>query len=656
MLTIDLEKQRVNQLRGRIKQDRQEINRLLTHWEDKPLQRSHNSVGISFAQMLAYIDKIRRSDAAADIKFLLKTYREMAERFYTQYERSLLEEIKKQADIQKYSNDIIQHIGGLPDVDPEKSALEMSIPLLEEARAGANAQYNTLTTNFPTLLQDALEKLKDEWQRLDMITVSSQILKKDKKLMRSLEAVVEIASYSVGIEAERIAIAPGDAFALYFFAYIENFAILTVPIYSVRAPWEWSIFWHELAGYKVLWLEKSTTIDKIREELIAFHTRYQAIKNDDERKMLLATITRNNIYETNIYKQKNPSITDEFSRQKNQFSQDYLGKLLDKDELVLGDLGGFEHQFERMLENLLKKDRFEMYEKIKADGWCVAWLKELFEDAWSVMAIREPFLAFFEDILRRHVVTDGRHPPVDVRLKVAQELLNLMNSESGSLKRPKSVEESAAQQILKFISLLIVASHKFERQDDQGFKFRQMYRNSLPELIGNQIGISINNWSTKFLQASDRAGEAKKGADEFINAFSAQELADFISILNASDENEKNQLGASYEKLLEGKNYRQLLELSFFEQDFLVGNSDISFGFTVGIKTYSIASKKFADNFTSFISISLSPNAPLPDYTFWVATFGNTVTSPAVIGAIKTAYKFDPITFTRHPDWFTQIA
>ena len=132
-----------------------------------------------------------------------------------------------------------------------------------EDKETAAAEYNNLTENFPTLLQTALDKLKDEWQRLNTIAGASQTLLVDQKLGQALRVVMGVAAYSIGVGAERIAIVPGDAFALYFFTYLENFAVLTVPIYSLQAPWEWSIFWHELAGYKVRQLEKDATIDAI---------------------------------------------------------------------------------------------------------------------------------------------------------------------------------------------------------------------------------------------------------------------------------------------------------------------------------------------------------------------------------------------------------
>ena len=198
--------------------------------------------------MLDYIDKIRSSDNA-DITLLLQTYREMAQKFYTQYELSLLEEIHRQLDAQKKAEQAIQKIENLKSAD--RKSLETAKPLLEGALKDADDEHEKLIANFPILLQNALDKLRDEWQRVGAIAVASQALSKDDPLTHSLQVVVEIVAYSVGIEAQRIIIVPGTTFALYFFSYLDNFAVLTIPIYSVQAPWEWSIFWHEIAGYQV---------------------------------------------------------------------------------------------------------------------------------------------------------------------------------------------------------------------------------------------------------------------------------------------------------------------------------------------------------------------------------------------------------------------
>ena len=548
MSTDDLDKQRVN----------------------KMIERSRNSVNISFAQMLAYIDNIREPIPEGDIKTLLGTYRAMADKFYTQYENSLLKKIEDQSDIQTQASQLIEHLNDLPDTDPKKNELKTAIPILEKVHKDAGDEYNNLTSNFPTLLQNALDKLKDEWQRLNTIAVASQTLTEDKKLIQALEAVVTVTSFSVGIEAERIAVVPGNAFALYFFTYLENFAVLTVPIYSVRAPWEWSIFWHELAGYRVRQLKLDTTIDSVRINLLKFHDLYKGMKAD-KKKDLLDEITRNNVYDTDNLKQED-SMENDLQKRKNRYGRKYLVEFLSPNELDFKDLGSFEHQFELLLENLPKEDKFQAYDKLKADGWCVDWFEELFEDAWSVVAIREPFLDFFKDILNRHQGTDVRHPTPDARLKVAGEILKLMNSED-ELKPPASVEESAAQQILKFMSLLSAASYQSGKLEDDSPEMRSAldmrhgFRNILSESVGIRIGNSISHWSEKFLEASNRAGSAILDAEKLISELSDDELSNFISGL-ASNADERYKLDTTYyEDLLNGRDYRQLLDFSFFEVD-----------------------------------------------------------------------------------------
>jgi hypothetical protein len=511
---------------------------------EESLKRAHNSVGISFDQMLVYIDKIREPIPPGDINSLLKTYRLMAEMFYTKFEFSLLREIKKQSDTQKQADDAIQRIEELHSNNPAKAALTSATPLLIEDRIIAAIEYQKLIENFPTLLQNALDKLKDEWQRVNMLAVASQTLNENEKLDRSLKAVVEVAAHSVGVEAERIVIIPGNAFALYFFTYLDNFAVLTVPIYSVQAPWEWSIFWHELAGYKVRRLEKTSTIEIIKDKLTTFHKLYK-ISDEEKRKELLNLITWNN-----------PS------------SQGYLSDIFSKERLTLDDLGGFEHQFERMLLNLPNNDKFQIYDQIKTDGWCIDWFKELFEDAWSVLAIGEPFLDFFSDVLGRNTARDSRHPPMDVRLSVAKELLILMDPQSELANEPKPMEKFAAQQILNFISLLIASARKYEDPNLQSTTlelFWQRIRDELFKKIRNGIQESIANWSGKFLSADDPARRVRNNAKNFLNTFSDPMLEEMLSKLH---EYEANQIKPSYKDLLKSRDYKQLLRLSFSEVDY----------------------------------------------------------------------------------------
>jgi len=604
---IEQDKQRIELVKKRIKRDKQKIDLLLAVLGDNSLTQSHNSVISSFMRMLAYIDKTSTSGTLNDIKFLLKTYREMAERFYTQYELKLLEEIQAQGDVQKQSVEALNKVQALADLGLET--------LLVKTRDDAFAEQTRLIKIFPTQLQKALDKLKLEWQRLNSIAVASKTLAKKKKLIQAMEVVVEAARFSVGTTAvDRIAIVPGDAFALQFYSYLKNFAVLIVPIYSVQAPWEWSIFWHELAGDKVDRLEKDTAIEinELRDKLKLFHKQYQTM-NVKERERLLETITRNNQYPSS--KQSNPS------ERKNIFSQAYLHKVFSKSRLYLSDLGGFEHQFERTLDKLTKKDqdKFSSYEQIKEQGWCVDWIKELFEDAWSVLAIRKPFLKIFYDILSRHVATDGRHPPLDIRIHVAHELLKLMEPKTesdlekiiGSPFEKWTEKESiatriAAEQILNFISLLIAASHKFE--STAKFKtpytyvdiYKQEAQRLLTDVVGREIGEYIGKWSTE-LKVDFSANQSQKYAQQFIEAFSDEQTKDFIQGL--TDPN-KNEIKASYEELLDDKDYEQLLELSFYDIDFgavvvyTISMGDTSFSYLGALPTDTIGTVTYTANGT----------------------------------------------------------
>ncbi len=636
-----------------IEQDKQQINELLTDLEDKsedkPLKRSHNSVNISFTQMLAYIDKIRETIPPGDIKFLLQTYRDMAEKFYTQYELSVLGEIKRQSDLQIQSNKVMEYIGKLADNDPEKKELKTAIPLLEKARDDADIEYKKLIKNFPTLLQTALDKLKDEWQRLYTIAVASKKLTEDKDLIQTLQGVVECAAFSVGIEAERIAIVPGDAFALNFFTYLENFAVLTVPIYSVQAPWEWSIFWHELAGFKVRHLENDTVLITIGENLEDLHNLLETIDKDlltRPDKDLLTEFDKLILHKDVIV----PIVTRE-----NAFTHQYISDLFSsKGKLDLSDLGSFEHQFERMLENLPMENKFQNYEQIKADGWCVDWFKELFEDAWSVLefsyASDEGFLVYFQDILSRHDVTDGRHPPKDIRLSVAKELVKLKadatkpvgtlnwDIEQGAtnadpvlanngqayleetfVKLQPTLSEAeeivtkiAAKQILRFISLIMAAdSYRFFKFDTL-YEFRELMaefaaRAEILRLVGNNITGEMISWSSNLLAADDSAGEVRDYVKYFIESFAKDtdpELSKKLQLL----EKAKKEIVPSYEKLLKdeaGKplDYEQLLALSFYDRDFVgaAGAAPTTYTFTYLGTTYKLTDQSLKAAMPTYI-------------------------------------------------------
>lgn len=530
------------------KQEKQ-IGAMLKSLREASLRKYHASLRISFKQMLEYIDKIKKPDTQADIQLLLQTYMEMAQTYYTQCELSILKEIQDQYKKKTDSSQAIRTINARhPD-------LVTVIAPLEGAHRAADSEHKKLIENFPILLQNALDRLRDEWQRVGAIAVASQALSKDDPLNRSLQVVVEMVAYSVGIEAQRIIIVPGTTFALSFFAYLDNFAVLTIPIYSVQAPWEWSIFWHELAGYQVREVEKGAIIETIRTNLRLFHERYKKIKTDKEKKALLQTVTRNN-----------------------KFGFKYLKDLFTVDELNLSELGGFEHQFEQILVKLPENNKLRIYEKLKELGWSVDWFKELFEDAYSVLAIDTKFLHLFGDILSRHGARDDRHPPFDVRLEVAKALLNPTHPNPEEMKQPetsdeiqKMIIELVAQQILKFVPLVNFAHHKFPEKDDSALdQKQQQIRGDLFNNVKETINKSIDVWLETVHHGDKSASQAGANTEMII-----QEAENIIRKFSSKNFPEWSRLWLSkkstpkYEEMLVGRDYKQLLELSFFEVDLL---------------------------------------------------------------------------------------
>lgn len=535
------------------KEQRPTIEEILGELDNKFLWRFHNTLNDSFNRILNYIDKYSTSDVPEDINFLLNTYREMADKFYTQYELSLLEEIKKQNDVYLDSQNALEKIKIL--TSSGEKGLSTTKQLLINSGNNAIAEKQRLINTFPTQLQNALDKLWQERQRINTIAVSSNALAKEDKLAQALGFVVLSAKISFGM-TKRIAIVPGDAFSLQFYSYVKNFAVLTVPIYSVQAPWEWSIFWHEIAGDVAHRLKNDTTneIETIRGKLIDFSDFLQ--KNKEKRGELIDIVTRNN----RQYGGENPEITKNLSNRKNIFSQKYLhDEVFSSSKPDLSDLGSFEHQFERMLANLPTENKFQTYEQIKANGWCVDWFKELFEDAWSILAIREPFLAYFEEILCRHQVTDGIHPPLDVRLKVAEELLKLINEGKVENHPKPEVEKIAAEQILKFVSLLMTASFSIDPNDLESTLVWGELMLLFPDFVGFVIGNYIESRS--------------KEINKIKNVKDDKHYDEFIATMTELKNDDPNNPEANYVEMLGTRDYKQLLELSFFERDFGFGQT-----------------------------------------------------------------------------------
>lgn len=522
-----------------LKKDKQRIEELIELLDDDSLRRSHKSVGNSVDFMFQHVDDLDKSGMDDDIKDLLGAYRTLAERYYTQFELSLLEEIKENKELQIQIQPVVNKF----DVDDEDNRL-IRVALVDKKKMIV-AEQEEIIRKFPLFLQDALDKLRDEWQRLETIAVTS-------RPNLNLKPVVKFAAYSVGIQDKNIVVVSGRQFALYFFSYLENFAVLTVPIYSVAAPWDWSIFWHELAGYQVYELEKSETLTRIEENLVKIHELYSKSENDTEKGDLLS------IYTNDL-----------------EGCKGYLGELFIKD-LDLKDLGNFEYQFEQISLRLTpqRKDRFVNYESMKRSGWNVDWIKELFEDAFSILTFREEFLVYFEDILSRYDKADDRHPPKEIRLRVAQEILNLANdpNELGrSLPQDEEkINRIVARQVFKLVTLMLAASRYQDSQsaDLQEKRKAQQYfsKENLKEgleTIEGWVKDQIKKWKEKVgIEVSAENPENSTGNDT--NA-----LTSFINGLPKSQPSRP-----SYKLLYKDKeekipkNYLELLALSFFDVDF----------------------------------------------------------------------------------------
>lgn len=535
----------------------QRVNELLSSLGDSSLRKAHNSLKISFKQMMAYVDAVcKAKDLPDEIVILLNTYQDLAIRFYAQFEYTLLQDILEKRDAPKQLNKVIRILSQnskdkATDSESIKS-LRDAKKILSQEKVTISDEYERLRRRYPTLLQQALDKLRDEWQRLNTIATASRVLKNDEQLMKAINRVVDAAAHTVGIDAEYIHVIPGNSFALFFFSYLQDYAILTVPIYSVRAPWEWSIFWHEAAGYRVRQLESNTAINDIQNKLEAFHGYYKKLSING-REILIDEVVLHYADQKNVKDYR--------------FIREYLQSVFQRDRLSLDDLGDFNRQFELMMGNISDTNKFRAFERERQMGWNVNWYKELFEDAWSVIAIREPFIDFFENILSRHAILDGRHPPIDVRLKVAKQILNLLNPPDGNVEQVKPVEKSAAEQILKFISLLMVAFYKIPSADpDDTLKnLIHVKRSQSAGSTGWQIGQSIISWRTRFVRSKNPVGDAQTEVDKFIKSLPDMGLDSLLNDLKRSNRlKKKNTVTA----LLRGKNYRELLALPFFDVDY----------------------------------------------------------------------------------------
>lgn len=119
-----------------------------------------------------------------------------------------------------------------------------------------------LANDVPVLMQEALDKLVGEWERVySFIAINPESDTDGIQLFleKLNNRVINAAIRDVGFNPNIVSVVPqfGSAYSLGFFNYSDDFMALNVPLTKIKSPWEWTIFWHEIAGLRVRLLKKA---------------------------------------------------------------------------------------------------------------------------------------------------------------------------------------------------------------------------------------------------------------------------------------------------------------------------------------------------------------------------------------------------------------
>ena len=382
---------------------------------------------------------------------------------------------------------------------------------------------NAMATDVPVLMQEALDKLVEEWERVYRFIASNpeSDIKGTQEFLGKLTPVINAAIRDAGFDPDSVRVIPQfeNAYSLGFFNYSDDFLSLNVPLTKIKSPWEWTIFWHEMAGLRVRLLKKTlleyknileelfvevkreldeelivklneivklkeTEIDpdNYEEELkrlydectiIPFAVGLEmALKNDSnigssdgDPTDIINALWRANVDDLLIFLEKDDlslTRTKKFfkdqSRPMFMFSfDDLLPEVIDElrahhETLVINELRdtlkeevlniveparnigdaqvlGTQTLIDALGKSLNLNEVFTARKNaLDEAGWSGDWLEELFEDSFSVMNFNLEFLFTFDNVLSRYKRRDQRHPPRDVRLAVALSL-KLLNHE-----------------------------------------------------------------------------------------------------------------------------------------------------------------------------------------------------------------------------------
>ncbi len=405
-------------------------------------KRAVMSTQIYFDELLRHVEKTAGElQDDETLQTLVTLFGEMARRYHLAVSQSLEEALLAKQRAFAVLKDDVQKL-----VEPDELRGEMAAgrQVLVAAAAGRWEAYEALLREAPIVLQESLEKLTREWDRIAKIVAAAQTL--EPELRRALRRVVLVAAAAVGVPAENILIVPGEVPALTFFHYIENFAVLTLPLYSLQAPWEWSIIWHELAGYKVRRLNAEEGRLEIQDSMKEFFLFGGLMGPSDLEEEDFAQAQYSN----------NPEFLLDLTRKLSSLFQQVLAEMFprltdDERETLFATLQSIlsnaealslESQFQAIMGRLVEKFPFTA---VQEQGWTRDWIEELFEDAWSVLTFHDPFIEiFFGDTLgHQRSLDEIRHPPLAIRRQVAAEMNRLGSPrriqvvELGRLSRPE---------------------------------------------------------------------------------------------------------------------------------------------------------------------------------------------------------------------------
>lgn len=142
--------------------------------------------------------------------------------------------------------------------------LTLALLFYKQFRADLRKHYETLSDIEPSdvklRIQEAMDKLVEEWYRVYAIIAALRARRaneESKRLLKQMDPFIDEAMRDVALSRKEfpVILEFGQSYSLRFSNYSDDFAALSIPLWVLESPWEWTVLWHELAGEKVRKLE-----------------------------------------------------------------------------------------------------------------------------------------------------------------------------------------------------------------------------------------------------------------------------------------------------------------------------------------------------------------------------------------------------------------